>query len=376
MKTLKSVLFAFLIVMASNVNAIIVTTPDTEAIGLTDAFRDAPSFLALVADQINGYSGALWSPSEVPSQDNGNYVQVSYTPTDLGDLKRRVASHMLTLPVANPNERVQASLRYFRKVKNQHGGYNWETIFEGWQDVAPVQNAEGKWVLPEVKIKMRLSGDPSLPLPPNLSSLKIIERDEDGNIARTYYPPISWESGRANARLSAYYAETEGLRGEIILSYWFRDQLHTVVFDLATKDRKSAVSVSGGVIRAEFDEIIIIENDDVVITFPQGGRVRAIQLVVPESRAVKFNVQAQTASGLEWPKYRARTNVNPVWGPWQDSILNEPINADAGVYWLDLEFPTYGKGLPPRYSPPQEERGGKGGGGGGGTTTVPAEPKG
>ena len=329
---------------------------------------------ALVIEQIDSYEVSISGPSVLDQgwekrQASGVYTPQTIIGPNLKELSELVASRQLQVAVSNPNDALNAYVSYF-SAPNQNGARN--QLFYGNQSFKLFATKDA-YVFPDVKPSMRMVDNPNIRFPGvQLSSVKVTERSADGQIIDgPRYLDVNYQSGVPSVTIPAYLVEGER-KGEIVFQYWNDNTLQTKVFDLASGAALQPSS-AGGTVTTSMDGVIVVNDDDVILDLPEGGRVPLIQVIVPVYKDVKFAIRG-IVNGVPEPAKNVMVR-KVVYGTGQtawttsDSYLFISPQVPPGAYWVIPNFDKYGKNLPPEYYKPMPSGDGKGGGG---VATVPA----
>lgn len=360
---IKKILLAMLTLSALSVSAqqTAPTAPtvmsDIEHVGAS--LESVQTLKALVVEQVEFYELSVQGPSVLDAGWEKRQVSGVYMPqTELGpnlkELSELVSSRPLQVAVSNPTDDLVAYVAYF-PAPDLNGVRT--PLFTGAQSFKLVAMKGGGYKFPEVRPRMRMVDLPETRFPGvQLSSVKVTERSPDEQIIDgPRYLEVNWKSGVAAVRIPAYLVEGER-HGEIVFQYWQDNKLQARVFDLGT-GKPIEPQVGTGSISPEIDGVIVVNDDDVVLTFPESGRIPLIQLIVPAKRDVRFGLRGivngnpESATGI-----RARQVGRGLdWGfaPLRSGEPEAMYGVDPGVYWIIPQFVKYGRDLPPEYYKPQ-----------------------
>lgn len=341
-------------------------SPDSELAieNIGASLESVQTLKALVIEQVNFYEVGVGGPSVLGSNQekmraSGRYIPETELGPNLAELSAQVASRNLVVSVSNPDDEISVYVNYFNAPLGETGRR--DQLFYGGQPFKLVATKDGYRFPGDLIVQMKMVPDPVIRLPGvQLDSVRILERSDAGQITDVQYLQIDWVGSVPQFRLPAFYVEGER-RGEISFQYWKGGVMQARVFDLAT-GKPAEISQAGGRVHTAIDGTVIIQDNDIMLVLPEGGRAPLIQWIITiPGQQYRVGIQG-IVSGV--PEISRAFKERPIGGDWRERSYAPKdvglVRPEPGVYWIIPLFERYGRNVTPEFFKPEPPHPGEG----------------
>lgn len=357
MKSIKTVIAAMVGTIASALTSSAQTNLPIQSVAALRAYA---------IEQIANVSAYIWSQSQVYNNNTTSSFWSVYGPnpngTDLSEVYGLVSSHPLNMEVSGTNDWCYTQTGFYNQDGDNlfYGSRSFKTAIP----VCPI----GYTCVSQNPFDITMNMSQTIPIYMiNVNYVRILERDENGNIVRDYSARLGGEKGDARVRKVYFPAYFAGKKGEVIVQYWDGQTSSSKVFGLSTGLEQPTTPVAG-TITAKIKDVLAFKNQDVTIRIPSNpqGINPTIQVVFTTNQVAAFSAFVVNGTNtVESPKgFWIRKAKQDTWEyeplMTNNGPLAQPIDFswDAGVYYIIVDWQNFGKNSPQEFYVPYDYSGG------------------
>lgn len=292
-------------------------------------------------EQVQSVYAGLGAQSQInnPNPDRKSYIYEPYERDQFGTDPARimgiVSSRTLALAVVSPRDYCYAYVGF-----NSVDGYR---LFNAWSSYRIEKDGVGGYRIPKTALSPELEMADEIPLAfPGADSVRVLERNENGDIIRDFYLQRDERSGKF--LFPAYFASDDCVAGEVVANYWDGENSSSRIFGLKTGEEVSAITVD--------DQLTV--RDPATVAIRNGNEFGHIYVLVTNGipptivATMEYAHLAQIVVAVPWPGSVSDNGFSPKEAPTGFWIRREgtftptyvPNDAATGGQYPEFQFET------------------------------------